>query len=95
MSTIGLQRLGKALKTLPRDKIILATKCGRYPTHFNFEGDYVTKTVKESMERLQVDYLDIIQIHDIEFGDLDQVRALLLTLHSHAYSTQGAAFFNT
>ena len=25
------------------------------------------------MERLQVDYLDVIQIHDIEFGDLDQV----------------------
>ncbi|KAK9852858.1 hypothetical protein WJX84_011822 [Apatococcus fuscideae] len=66
-------RLGKALKTLPRDKIILATKCGRYPTHFNFDGEYVTKTVKESMERLQVDYLDVIQIHDIEFGDLDQI----------------------
>ncbi|KAK9909287.1 hypothetical protein WJX75_000053 [Coccomyxa subellipsoidea] len=38
--------LGRALKCLPRDKIILATK---------------------------VEYIDIIQTHDIEFGDLEQV----------------------
>ena len=95
-----MQRLGKALKTLPRDKIILATKCGRYPTHFNFDGDYVTKTVKESMERLQVDYLDVIQIHDIEFGDLDQVSSFSLRCMTsmqmsslHSTFTEGQGHF--
>ena len=29
--------------------------------------------LKESMERLQVDYIDIFQCHDIEFRSLDQV----------------------
>lgn len=29
--------------------------------------------MNESLKRLQVDYIDLIQCHDIEFGDLDQV----------------------
>ena len=29
--------------------------------------------LKESMQRLQVDYIDIFQCHDIEFRSLDQV----------------------
>lgn len=28
---------------------------------------------QESLERLCVDYIDVIQCHDIEFGDLQQV----------------------
>ena len=52
--------LGKALKDIPRDKFFLSTKVGRY-------GVY------ESMERLNIDYIDLINVHDIEFSDLDQV----------------------
>lgn len=35
---------------------------------------YGTEGLKESMERLQVDYIDIFQCHDIEFRNLDQVK---------------------
>ncbi|MDP4228578.1 MAG: aldo/keto reductase, partial [Bacteroidota bacterium] len=31
------------------------------------------ESVYESMERLNVDYIDLINVHDIEFSDLDQV----------------------
>jgi aryl-alcohol dehydrogenase-like predicted oxidoreductase len=68
--------LGKALAGVPRDRYILATKCGRYGMEapdFDFSAARVTASVDESLQRLQVEYLDLIQCHDIEFGDLDQV----------------------
>eukprot|EP01133_Synstelium_polycarpum_P012838 gene12838-15073_t len=66
--------LGRALKDIPRDKFILGTKVGRYDVDtFNFSYDRIMSSVKESMERLGVDYLDVLQCHDIEFGDLNQV----------------------
>ena len=66
--------LGKALKGIPRDKYFLATKVGRYDAgKFDFSAKRVTASVDESLARLNVDYLDVIQCHDIEFGDLDQI----------------------
>lgn len=67
--------LGKALKALnvPRSEYIVATKCGRYKDGFDFSAERVTRSIDESLERLQLDYVDILQCHDIEFGSLDQV----------------------
>lgn len=69
--------LGKALRQIPRDKYILSTKVGRYGENGVNSWDYSAKRAKESvfesMERLGVDHLDIINVHDIEFADLDQV----------------------
>jgi len=66
--------LGKALAAIPRDQYYLATKAGRYGDHaFDFSAQRVVRSVDESLARLGVDYVDLIQCHDIEFGDLDQV----------------------
>lgn len=66
--------LGKALKEIPRDRYYLATKVGRYgDAEFDFSAGRVTASVDESLARLNVDYVDLIQCHDIEFGSLDQV----------------------
>jgi L-galactose dehydrogenase len=66
--------LGKALATMPRDCYILATKVGRYGAdEFDFSAQRVTASVDESLRRLQVDHIDLIQCHDIEFGSLNQV----------------------
>ena len=66
--------LGKALKEIPRDKYVLATKVGRYgEDSFDFSAERVTASVDESLHRLNVDTIDLIQCHDIEFGSLDQV----------------------
>ena len=71
------QVLGKALRQIPRDKYILSTKVGRYGKDGVNSWDYSAKrahdSVFESMERLGVDYIDLINVHDIEFADLDQV----------------------
>ena len=69
--------LGKALRLIPRSKYILSTKVGRYGKDGVNTWDYSARRAKESvyesMERLGVDYIDIINVHDIEFADLDQV----------------------
>ena len=66
--------LGKALSTVPRDSYVLATKVGRYgDDDFDFSAARVTRSVDESLKRLQVETIDIIQCHDIEFGDLNQI----------------------
>nr|ACJ84972.1 unknown [Medicago truncatula] len=73
--TLSEKVLGKALKALnvPRSEYIVATKCGRYKEGFDFSAERVTRSVDESLERLQLDYVDILQCHDIEFGSLDQI----------------------
>lgn len=71
--TLAEKRLGKALLTKRKD-IVLATKCCRYGNGvFDFSYQRVMKSIDESLERLQTDYVDLFQVHDIEFGDRDQV----------------------
>lgn len=63
--------LGKALRNIPRDKYYLSTKVGRYGKDGVNTWDYsarrVTDSVYESMERLGIDFIDLINVHDIEF----------------------------
>src|SRR2546426_1957540 len=72
--TLSEKVLGRAFKEIRRDRFILGTKCGRYDVdQFDFTAERVSRSVDESLQRMGLDYLDIIQCHDIEFGDLDQV----------------------
>lgn len=63
--------LGKALKNIPREKYYLSTKVGRYgkdgKNTWDYSGKRATESVYESLERLNVDYIDLINVHDIEF----------------------------
>jgi L-galactose dehydrogenase len=66
-------RLGEALVGR-RERVILATKCGRYGMdEFDFSAKRVTASIDESLQRLQTDYIDLFQVHDLEFGDAQQV----------------------
>ncbi|XP_035227786.1 L-galactose dehydrogenase-like isoform X1 [Stegodyphus dumicola] len=64
--------LGKALKNIPRDTYYLATKVGRYGTElqnmFDFSSSRVFKSVNESLDRLGIEYADILLAHDVEFA---------------------------
>ncbi|PWA94474.1 NAD(P)-linked oxidoreductase superfamily protein [Artemisia annua] len=73
--TLSEKVLGKALKAVgvPRNEYIVSTKCGRYKEGFDFSAERVTRSIDESLERLQMEYVDILQCHDIEFGSLDQI----------------------
>lgn len=69
--------LGKALKQIPRNKYYLSTKVGRYGKDGVNTWDYSAKraveSVYESMERLNVEHIDLINVHDIEFANLEMV----------------------
>jgi hypothetical protein len=51
---------------------------------FDFSAQRVTASVHESLGRLGLEYLDIVQAHDVEFGSLDQARLLLQLRGCHA-----------
>ena len=69
--------LGKALRGIPREKYYLSTKVGRYGKDgvntWDYSGRRAQESVEESMERLGIDHIDLINVHDIEFADLEQV----------------------
>jgi L-galactose dehydrogenase len=71
--TLAEERLGQALAGR-RHQVFLATKCGRYDMDsFDFSSRRVKASIDESLERLQTDYVDLLQVHDIEFGDRNQI----------------------
>lgn len=73
-STRAETALGRALQNVPRGDYLLATKVGRYDEgEFDFSAERVTQSVDESLSRLQTDYVDVIQCHDIEFVELSQI----------------------
>lgn len=69
--------LGKALKEISRDQYFLSTKVGRYGeagvNTWDYSAKRVTDSVYESMERLNINSIDLINVHDIEFADLNQI----------------------
>lgn len=71
--TLSEERLGRALGS-KRKHVVLATKCGRYDVdRFDFSAERVRASIDESLRRLRTDYVDIYQMHDIEFVDRNQV----------------------
>jgi L-galactose dehydrogenase len=71
--TLAETRLGEALVGL-RQQVILATKCGRYgAAQFDFSAARIAASIDESLARLRTDYVDLLQAHDVEFGDVRQI----------------------
>jgi len=60
------ERIGRLLKHRRRE-FYLATKCGEYFDGYDSQYDFSTaatlKFIESSLERLQTDYLDLVQIH--------------------------------
>jgi L-galactose dehydrogenase len=71
--TLSENRLGEALAG-KRDKVILATKTGRYGLdEFDFSAKRTLASIDESLRRLKTDHLNLFQAHDVEFGDFSQI----------------------
>ncbi len=71
--TLAEKRLGAALEG-KRHQVLLATKCGRYDTDaFDFSAVRLERSIDESLRRLRTDHVDLLQLHDIEFGDARQI----------------------
>jgi D-threo-aldose 1-dehydrogenase len=63
------QRLGIALQGVPRDSYVLSTKVGRLvlpdgEVVFDFSRDGVLRSFEQSLERLKLDRVDLLLVHD-------------------------------
>jgi L-galactose dehydrogenase len=71
--TLAEARLGEALEGR-REKVVLATKCGRYGAdEFDFSAQRITAGLEDSLRRLRTDHVDLLQAHDVEFAHIDQI----------------------
>jgi aryl-alcohol dehydrogenase-like predicted oxidoreductase len=64
--------IGDALIGIPRDRYFIGTKVGRYKwdvsKRFDFSREKIISGFEESLRRLGLDYVDILQLHDAEFA---------------------------
>ena len=71
--SLAEERLGQALVG-KRSFVSLATKCGRYGVdRFDFSAQGITRNFEQSLRRLRTDYVDLLQAHDVEFGEVNQI----------------------
>jgi L-galactose dehydrogenase len=67
------ERLGRLSSEIP-DSVIIGTKAGRNGfQEFDFSPESIRASVENSLRRLRRDHVDILQLHDIDFGDLDRI----------------------
>ena len=63
--------LGQALRRVPRHTYYIGTKVCRYMADwknaFDFSEETILAELEKSLQRLQLSYVDLIQIHDFEF----------------------------
>src|ERR1700758_3691928 len=83
--TLAETNLGKALKGIARDRYYVATKVGSYSEargDYDYSAARTERSLHGSLDRLGVDYVDLIKCNEIEFADSDQiVNETLPTLH--------------
>jgi D-threo-aldose 1-dehydrogenase len=68
-SGLAETRLGRVLRTLPRDEFTLSTKVGRLiqpdgSATFEYSRDAILRSIEASLGRLGLDRIDILYIHD-------------------------------
>jgi L-galactose dehydrogenase len=66
--------LGNAIRGIVRERIIICSKGGRISENeFDFSPAGLLVSLERSLRRLNTVYLDIYLLHDIEYGDFDQI----------------------
>lgn len=68
--------LSKALRNIPRDQYVLVARVGSrrpMPNAGNFSKSTVLKSVDQSLKRLQLDHIDLVQVHGMEYADTRQI----------------------
>jgi len=83
---------GKALEKHPdwRDKLVVATKCGiRFedeppgtPHRYDFSGEHIRWSIDESLKRLNLERVDLYQLHRPDWlADPEEIAAALVDIH--------------
>ncbi len=84
---------GKALEKHPdwRDKLVVATKCGiRFedeppgtPHRYDFSGEHIRWSIDESLKRLNLERIDLYQLHRPDWlADPEEIASALVEIHN-------------
>ncbi|WP_054027451.1 aldo/keto reductase [Bacillus sp. FJAT-28004] len=65
------RRIGKALIGGRRNQVILASKAVRSDRQYDYAS--TIRSVEDSLQRLQTDWIDLLQIHDVEYQPWEMI----------------------
>ena len=72
--------VGKAVAAVPRDSVVIATKCGiKLSDGFKEPGDIV-RSLEDSLRRLGTDHVDVFQLHGVAKADYPHAMAQIVPL---------------
>lgn len=69
--------LGKALRSVPRDKVVICTKAPFGVSNPNSTPEQAIRSLDQSLKELDTDYIDVYQLHGIAPGVYDHARQVL------------------
>lgn len=75
--------LGNALAKLdyPRSSYFISTKAGRWEDNtFDYSPGSIRKSLQRSLQRLNLEYVDLLLLHDVEFKTLEEAVVALQTM---------------
>ena len=74
--------IGKTFEKKRKD-VIIASKVGyvNFQGGQNFSSEYIEQSVDKSLKRLRSDYLDILQLHDVSFENLENNSDILESIY--------------
>ena len=69
--------LGKALKALPRDQVVITTKAWVPRRSYRTAADRVIASLDNSLKQLGTDYVDVFQLHGVAPEAYDDARGVI------------------
>ena len=69
--------LGKALKALPRDQVVITTKAWLPRRSYRTAADRVIASLDNSLKQLGTDYVDVFQLHGVAPEGYDDAREVI------------------
>lgn len=69
--------LGKALKSVPRDRVVVATKAWIPRREGQAAAERAVRSLDDSLRQLDTDYIDIFQLHGVMPDAYDQAREVI------------------
>ncbi len=69
--------VGTALRNVPRDSVVVCTKASRSPGDKAFSVDKVLASLDASLKRLNLDHVDVFQLHAVPPAAYDHVRDII------------------
>lgn len=69
--------VGKALRGVPRDSVVVCTKASKPAGETQFSLDKVLASLDESLRRMSMDHVDVFQLHAVHPAQYDHVRDVI------------------